>query len=357
MYFKLTFQAPCEYYGNCGGCSIQHIENHGEYKFSQLKKSLEVIKTEFILHPIFQVAQKSRRRVSFKVENNRLSLNKARSHHKIAIDHCLLLRNELNELIKPINKLLKRTTSQITAVNMLSSDSGVELLFIAKETSNLADEQLLSNFASQNKIARIAWQTKDQPPYMIIQLSPIQIKFDNVNVNLPINSFLQVSNESSNLMSKIIAKHLEEGKQTLELYCGCGSFTVPIANKTQANIYAIEGSQEAINALNKATNNNSFKIKTSVRDLYQNPLSTSELEDYSQIVINPPRNGAGPQIRQIAKTKKVKRVIMVSCSVENFIRDSLSLIERGFKLTEIYPIDQFLYSKHLELVAVFLRCA
>jgi 23S rRNA (uracil1939-C5)-methyltransferase len=354
MYFNLMFQAPCKHYGLCGGCSLQHIEEHGKYKFSQLKNDLSKLNIEFILHPLQQISIKSRRRANFKVDNKLLSLNKASSHQKIAISNCLLLEDQLNKLIPPINKLLSKLTSKIVEINIQNSDTGVELLFISQKISNLIDEQLLSSFAIENKIARIAWKYKDQSPYTIIQLNPIQMKFDNVNIDLPIGSFLQVSKESINLIGKAITDNLDSGKQTLELYCGCGSFTIPILNKTN-NIYAIEGSQDAITALKNAANNYALKIKTATKDLYQNPVQTSELDNYSQIVINPPRNGSGPQFKQIAKTVKVKKVIVVSCSVENFIRDSFSLLDGEFKLTEIYPIDQFLYSKHLEIIAVFLR--
>lgn len=354
MYFKLIFKAPCKHYELCGGCSLQHIEDHGKYKFLQLKNDLAKLNIDFILHPLKQISIKSRRRANFKVNNQRLSLNKANSHEKIAINNCLLLEDQLNNLINPINKLLSKLKSKVTEINIQNSDTGVELLFITQKISNLVDEQLLSNFAIENKIARIAWKYKDQSPYIIIQLSPIQIKFNNVNIDLPIGSFLQVSKESTILMSKVITDNLDSGKQTLELYCGCGSFTIPIVNKTN-NIYAIEGNQDAIIALKNAANNYALKIKTATRDLHQNPVQTNELDNYSQIVINPPRNGSGPQFKQIAKTSKVKKVIVVSCSVENFIRDSFEMLDGGFKLIEIYPIDQFLYSKHLEIIAVFLR--
>ena len=99
MYFKLTFKAPCKHYDLCGGCSLQHIENHGEYKFIQLQESLTKLNTEFKLHPLQQVSINSRRRVNFKVDNKRLCFNKARSHQKTAIDDCLLIENKLNKLI------------------------------------------------------------------------------------------------------------------------------------------------------------------------------------------------------------------------------------------------------------------
>ena len=82
---------------------------------------------------------------------------------------------------------------------------------------------------------------------------------------------------------------------------------------------------------------------------------SSLFNNYTQIVINPPRNGATPQIKQISKALSVKKVILVSCSLNNFIRDAKILLEAKFEITDIYPIDQFLYSPHVELIAIFKK--
>ncbi len=345
----MVYKAPCKYFSICGGCTLQDMEQHGAYKFSLLENALAKLDSSFILHQLIQVPIRSRRRASFKLENNRLSFNKLRSHEKVAIEECLLLEDKLNNLILPINQLLKKLPGKVDGLNMLSSDTGIELLFLSKKPNNLENSQLLAKFASDHKVARIVWENN-----IVIQLQPVQLKFAEIKVDLPINSFLQVSKESSEIMSKIILKHLVKEKQILELYCGCGSFTIPMLEK-KTSIYAVEGAHEAVEALNKTAKDNLLKIKAIKRDLYQNPLQVNELNEFSQVVINPPRNGAGPQIKQMAMANKVQRIIMISCSVENFIRDARSLIVGGFKLVEVYPIDQFLYSEHLELVAIFLR--
>lgn len=235
----------------------------------------------------------------------------------------------------------------------MNSDTGIELLFHCNDKNNLNIDSMLAEFAIEYKIARIAWQVKSQNPFSIIQTKPVQLLFKNAHVDLPINSFLQVSRESTLVMSNIILNNLDKAKKILELYCGCGSFTISMSEK--AHIFAVEGSDAAVEALNKAARRSQLNIKAIKQDLYQNPLLAFTINDFSQVVINPPRNGATPQIKQIGLSKEVNKVILVSCSITNFIRDSKILIHSGFSLEEIYPIDQFLYSSHLEIIAIFKR--
>jgi 23S rRNA (uracil1939-C5)-methyltransferase len=350
---NLRINPPCQYFTRCGGCSIQHLSNHGEYKHFLLKQALTELNFNAILHPIIQIAKNTRRRISFKVSNKRLSLTQYRSNITLAISNCLLLENKINNLIAPINKLINKLDVLIESLSITNSDTGIELLFHSNQKSSLTCDLALAEFAKVENIARIAWQISSHPPYCIIQYSTIQLIINQVRIDLPINSFLQVSKESTKLMGDIILNHLEAGKAILELYCGCGSFTIPISSK--GPVFAIEGSEEAIIALNKAASNYSLPIKAIKQDLYQNPLLSKEINKYSQVVINPPRNGATPQIRQISQAYSVKTVILISCSLINFIRDAKILLDTGFSLVEVYSIDQFLYTTHLEIIGIFKR--
>jgi 23S rRNA (uracil1939-C5)-methyltransferase len=350
---NLRINPPCQYFTRCGGCSIQHLSNHGEYKHFLLKQALTELNFNAILHPIIQIAESTRRRVNFKVSNKRLSLTQYRSNITLAIGNCLLLENKINNLIVPINKLINKLDVLIESLSITSSDTGIELLFHSNQKSSLTCDLSLAEFAKVENIARIAWQNSSHTPYSIIQYSPMQLIINQVRIDLPINSFLQVSKDSTKLMGDIILNHLETGKTILELYCGCGSFSIPISSK--GSVFAIEGSEEAIIALNKAALNYNLPIKAIKQDLYQNPLLSKEINKYSQVVINPPRNGATPQIRQISQAYSVKTVILISCSLINFIRDAKILLDTGFSLVEVYSIDQFLYTTHLEIIGIFKR--
>lgn len=344
-------KAPCEYFNQCGGCGLQEIENHAEYKFNSFKNNIKKIDFNGLLQPLKQISVNSRRRVNFKVHNNKLSLNQHKSRQLINIFKCLLLEDPINILIMPINNLIKKLKIKIDMVNIMNSDTGIELLLFSQERSDLDADILIAEFAKLNKISRVAWQVKSSLPSSIIELGPIQLRFNDRYIDLPINSFLQVSKESSKIMTDIILDNLNKSKKILELYCGSGSFTIPISSK--GSVTAIEGCSSALGALDKAAKRHLLPIKVIKQDLYQNPLRANDLNDYSQIVINPPRNGSTPQFKEIAKTKKVQKVILISCSLDSFTRDSAILINNGFSLNQIHPIDQFIYSNHIEAIGIF----
>jgi 23S rRNA (uracil1939-C5)-methyltransferase len=344
--------APCKYFRQCGGCSIQHLPDYQTYKFEKFENSISDIAYDN-LHNLRSIGQNSRRRASFKVTGNKLSFNKFHSKDTVAIDNCLLLEDPLNKLINPINKLLAKINAKITNVSILNSDSGIEILFHSSKNSDLNSDILMGEFAHQYNIALIAWVINDSAPYEIISRNKVQLILNEVRIDLPINSFLQVSKESSQMMSEIILEHIDNQGKILELYCGCGSFTIGLASK--ASVLAVEGNEAATSSLARAAAEYRLPIKTMTRDLYQQPITCDVLNNYTQIVINPPRNGATPQIKQIALALKVKKLILISCSVESFVRDAKILIKDNFILQDIYPIDQFLYSGHLEIIGVFKR--
>ena len=96
-------------------------------------------------------------------------------------------------------------------------------------------------------------------------------------------------------------------------------------------------------------------IDAQARDLFRRPLSPHDLKGIEAIVFDPPRAGALEQTQQFAGTKSVSVVVGVSCNPTTFARDARVLIDAGFVLERVTPIDQFLWSTHVELVGVFRR--
>ncbi len=165
---EIPAKPPCQYFSKCGGCSLQHIANHGEYKTNLFKQALAAIDFTGILHPIIQINTKSRRRAVFKVVNKRLSFNQFHSKETVAIANCLLLEDRINDLIVPINKLLNKLSIKIEQVSLTNSDTGIEILLHSSEKTNLQIETILAEFANEHNIARIAWQIKTQKPFILI---------------------------------------------------------------------------------------------------------------------------------------------------------------------------------------------
>jgi 23S rRNA (uracil1939-C5)-methyltransferase len=121
-------------------------------------------------------------------------------------------------------------------------------------------------------------------------------------------------------------------------------------------VTAIDSDAPAIEALKRAAAAGSGlkPVETVVRDLFRRPLVPGELKGFDAVVFDPPRQGAEAQARELAKST-VPVVVAVSCDAGTFARDAALLIDGGYRLTTVTPVDQFRYSHHVEIVGKFER--
>jgi 23S rRNA (uracil1939-C5)-methyltransferase len=124
----------------------------------------------------------------------------------------------------------------------------------------------------------------------------------------------------------------------------------------RAKVHAVEQEVEALAVLAEAARKaKGLKpVTTERRDLFKTPLTPLELNRFDTVVLDPPRAGAEAQAKTLAASK-VKRVVYVSCDAGSFARDAALLVKAGFRIGPVTPVDQFLYSDHIELVAGFSR--
>lgn len=139
-----------------------------------------------------------------------------------------------------------------------------------------------------------------------------------------------------------------------DLYCGAGTFTFRLAEI--GAVHAADFTQGAIRALNAAigTAPGLKPIKAEARDLVRRPVLATELAKTDVVLIDPPRAGAAEQVGEIARSK-VGKVVYISCNPATYARDARTLVDAGFKLEKLMPVDQFLWSPHIELASVFTR--
>src|SRR5690606_12081198 len=109
-----------------------------------------------------------------------------------------------------------------------------------------------------------------------------------------------------------------------------------------------------IGALKAAGRARLTQVVTTVRDLFRNPLRPEELKSYDAAVTDPPRAGAQAQTEALAHSG-LSRIAMVSCNPATFARDVRVLVDNGYELVAVTPVDQFLWSPHIELVAALVR--
>ena len=138
----------------------------------------------------------------------------------------------------------------------------------------------------------------------------------------------------------LVLKNVGKAKIAVDLFCGQGTFTRPLIN-AGLSVMGYDNDQSVL----------SLSENGCRRDLFRNPVTPEELVGVDLIVLDPPRAGAKEQVLQLAETQ-IPRIIMVSCAPKTGTRDIKILLDAGWHLTEITPVDQFTYSNHIEIVAL-----
>lgn len=355
---------PCEYYTNCGGCSLQHITGT-EYKNYKLQLLTDALEHAQIAAPAnidwVSTGDKSRRRafIRFDTRNNRMGFYEQQSHNVVDIENCMILDPVIEMLLAPLKKLSTQLGSELPLLEgwmITNTDTGIDLVLHSgnKKTRNEARIlEILSRFALDNKIARLAWKCGKQN-IPVITLSKPLLLIEGREVILPEEYFLQASRKGQDAILSAVNPHIADGAKVLDLFSGVGIYSFALADKA-SRVSAYEISPEMVDSMeiNIRTNKLSDKISAYCHDIEKYPLEFREISKYDTAIINPPRTGALSQVTTLASAK-IQMVIMVSCNSNSFTRDAKILCDNGYKLQQLTAIDQFYYSHHLEQVGVFV---
>jgi 23S rRNA (uracil1939-C5)-methyltransferase len=207
----------------------------------------------------------------------------------------------------------------------------------------------LSRVAEQHHLARLTRHGE-----MVLMRTPPIITIGAARVTLPPGSFLQATLAGEAALAALVLDHCRRSKHIADLFCGVGPFALRLAAKSRVS--AFDSDAGAVTALQKAaTTTSGLKpVKAETRDLFRRPLVPQELRDYDAVVFDPPRQGAQAQAQQLAASK-IPVVVAVSCNVATFARDARILIDGGYAIESVTPVDQFRHTPHVELVARFVK--
>ena len=347
----------CQHFGVCGGCSLQHMatDSYAEWKREQV---IAAFRARGLDVPVRDLVRPSglRRRAVFTVRNSagsiEIGFNEAGTHDLVALVECPVLDPRivaaipgLRTLIAP---LLPKSDDVRVSVTMTCAGLDISLDGVRRTLSPDVRTRIARD-AADMKLARVS--VGDEPVYESL---PPFLRFGAVEVVLPPKIFIQAVAEAEQEMANQIVAALGKAKSVVDLFAGIGAFSFPIASRAKVSAY--DSDARAIAALAAAVKKASGikPVVARVRDLFREPLSALELNDFDAVVFDPPRAGAEAQARMIAKSK-VKAVVAVSCNPATLARDARILVDGGYTLEDVMPIDQFLYSAHIEAVAVFRR--
>ncbi|MBN9254269.1 MULTISPECIES: class I SAM-dependent RNA methyltransferase [unclassified Mesorhizobium] len=350
----LRVDPECRHFTECGGCALQHYEAEA-YRHWKRDKVVHALKGKGIaceVEALVPCAPHSRRRVVFSARRTEtgmlLGFVRALSSEIIPVEECPI---SLPPVIAALNRLralagLVCATPKPFHMMVTVTASGLDIA--VQDAGKLGENQrrIASNFVLAEGFARLAVDGE-----IIIEPKKPVVQFGSVAVAVPSGAFLQATEAAEQTMADLVGKHLSRAKKVADLFSGCGSFALRLAAKSE--VHAVEADAPALAALDHAFRfaGGLKRVTSERRDLFRRPLTFKELNAFDGLVFDPPRAGAEDQSKQIARSD-VPFVAAVSCNPVTLARDLRILLDGGYALKSVTPIDQFLWSSHVEAVAL-----
>jgi 23S rRNA (uracil1939-C5)-methyltransferase len=346
----------CRHFGRCGGCAMQMLERDA-YLLWKRELVANALRQRGFENPpvgsIRSVPAATRRRASLKCRKHAsgaiAGFYEADSHKLVDIEECPILVPELTAILAPLKLGFSRflAPGEPAELHLTLSDTGIDasLKLVRQRNPDLLME--LSRFAAELDFARLSW---NGDPIVVNRMPALRI--GGITIALPPESFLQPSKAGEELLQNLVTAAAKGAERIADLFCGCGTFAFVLA--AQAQVLAIDNSAAQIEAVNVAARKFQAGVKGVVRDLFRRPLNPAELQECDAVVLDPPRAGAPAQARNLAAST-VASVLYVSCNAASFARDARTLCDGGYRLLRVVPVDQFLWSPHVELFAEFIR--
>jgi 23S rRNA (uracil1939-C5)-methyltransferase len=352
---------PCRHFGRCGGCALQHLDpdSYHAVKVGALHTALERVGIDpGVVEPL-RVVPPMRRRASLGLTRPRDPSSPARigfrerfRHDLVDLVECPVLELALFAVAGELRPLARNLLPPGGAaeLTLTHTDSGVDLLFEAPERPGLSALETLARFADDCDLARIVWRTRADET-LVVERRPVRVVLSGVAVPFPAGGFLQASAAAEAVLVETVLAGIGSRRPALDLFAGLGTFAFALAG--EGAVHAVEGDARAATALSRAVAVHP-NVSAEQRDLSRNPLPPEALAAYAAAVFDPPRAGAAKQAAALAAST-IETVVAVSCNPATFARDAARLIAGRFRLERLTPVDQFVWTPHLELAAVFRR--
>lgn len=347
----------CSYFGRCGGCATQHWQ--GE-PYRAWKRGLVVTALSFegLAPPIDDLIDAhgaGRRRAKFHIRfvggKAAAGFMAGKTHDLIDIESCPILVPALGEatvIAREIGDALRRVRKPLS-VQFTATRSGIDADITGAGAIDFETRLHLTELAARRDLARLSLHGD-----IVVERRQPVLRFGKVDVAIPPGGFTQATASGEDTLAALVAEGVGDAKAVADLFCGAGPFAVRLAER--ASVHAVDSEAAGVAALKRAANliQGMKPVTTELRDLFRRPLLPAELKRYHAVVFDPPRAGAEAQARELAQSS-VGTIVAVSCNAATFARDAGILSRGGYRLERVTPVDQFKWSPHLELVAVFRR--
>ncbi len=350
------------HYGECGGCSLQHWaqEPYLAWKREQVRLALGRERLETEVAPAIASPPGARRRLALHARKAKggavIGFKARRSWRLVEVDVCPIADPRLVAAFPALRRLaepfLEHPKSAPTLhVTVTLSGLDIDITGVERRSGGLSADARMraAEAAAAGDFARVTLGGE-----IVYQARQPVVSFGRATVGLPAGSFLQATPQAETAMAELALHAIAGSRGVADLFCGAGTFTFRLAEV--APVLAVDSSEPAIRALKGALGAapGLKPITAEARDLFRRPITAEEMKRLDAVVFDPPRAGAAEQTPEIARSS-VSTVVGVSCNPTTFARDARILVDAGFSLERVTPVDQFLWSSHIELVGVFRR--
>jgi 23S rRNA (uracil1939-C5)-methyltransferase len=361
----------CEYFGRCGGCALQHLAHPQQVEFKQrvvaqaLARIAHTEPTQWlspVVSPPWHYRRRARLGVKYVAGKERVLVGFRERAGPYITDmrRCPVLTPPLDGLLGELAELIERSSlkARLPQSEAAVADDAVALVFRVLDPPSADDRRAFLDFGARHDIdiyvqpggpGTIAPLGEARP--LRYRLAPFDLTYeflptDFVQVNAAINAEL--------VATAVRLAAIEPGDRVLDLYCGLGNFSLPLARHA-AELLGVEGEAGLIaRAVRNAGSNGVGNARFVTADLGQSDWSFYR-EPWDVVVLDPPRTGAEVPIAEL-KRAMPRRIVYVSCHPATLARDAHVLVaERGYTLRTAGVFDMFPHTHHIEALAVFER--
>lgn len=348
----------CPHFGVCGGCAIQHWREdlYRIWKRGLVTTALQQAGVAAEIGDLIDAHGAGRRRAVFHARRGTKEIVEVgfaalRAHTIVPIDRCPVLAPGMDKAIEIAWKIADTLKPQGKPldIQITATDGGLDIDVRGSGPLTTESTAALARLAGAARVARITRHGE-----LIAQTAPPAITMGRAKVVLPPGSFLQATTLGEETLARHVMRYAEKAKAVADLFCGVGPFALRLAERVR--VFAWDSDRRAIDTLRQtAPATPGLKpIKATARDLFRRPLVSQELRGFDTVIFDPPRQGAEAQARELAQSS-VATVIAVSCNPSTFARDARLLCGGGYRLEHVAPVDQFKYTAHVEIAALFRK--
>ncbi|WP_420335974.1 class I SAM-dependent RNA methyltransferase [Roseibium sp.] len=347
----------CRHFETCGGCTVQHLAPapYLAWKRTLVEKALLDRGIETDVCDTVSATAGGRRRAVFTAtragRHTLLGYHEKSSHRLVDIKECPVLDPAIAQAVDGLKSLVSEILPRKgeARLTVLNTTAGLDVAIDKADKAYERKIPALSQKTIELDLARLSINGE-----VLLEVRPPMLDMDGIGLSAAPGGFTQATLAAEDALSKRVLEAVGKAKTVADLFSGAGTFALRLAR--QANVHAVEGDAAAIAAFDKALRKPQGLKKVSYerRDLFRRPLVLEELEPFDAVVFDPPRAGAQAQAELLAQSS-VKTIVAVSCNPATFARDIRLLLDGGYTLQSVTPVDQFLYSPHIEVVGVLIR--